>query len=58
MAKEEGFQKLCTSFSRLTPNSTVWNQVKGFQKGTNREQCHPSGDLNIEEYADFLCPVS
>jgi hypothetical protein len=40
-AKREGFQKLCSSFSRLTPMTTVWKQVKGFQRGTLRDQCEP-----------------
>jgi hypothetical protein len=37
--------------------TTVWKQVKGFQRGTSRDQCEPSGELNIEQYADHLCPA-
>jgi hypothetical protein len=57
-AKRDGFQKLCSSFSRTTPMATVWKQVKGFQRGTTREQCEPAGEFDIEQYADYLCPAN
>jgi hypothetical protein len=54
--KKEAFQKLCSSFSRLTPITEIWSKVKSFNKGSSKPICVSSGELDIEEYADYLCP--
>jgi hypothetical protein len=54
--KKEAFKNLCSSISRQTPITLVWDKVKSFNKGLTRTPCDPSGKLNIEEYADYLCP--
>jgi hypothetical protein len=54
--KKDAFKNFCSSISRQTSISTVWDKVKAFNKGKSRLACDPAGKLDLEEYADYLCP--
>lgn len=58
-AKREAWKNLCNSFTRTTSSSLIWNKIKAFKLGAEKNS-QPSNTkhLDLEEFIQHICPTT